>query len=103
MFVVGCSYFLVATNCSFVSLGNNLLYLCKNIMFPSLLVSILYGTIIETWFDDVFRFAIIINHLLLKIIEFISQCQYDLLLHGVGLVSVPGHGQFYISCFCKPL
>ena len=45
--------FVVASNCSFATLGNNLLYMCKGIMFHSLLVSTLYGTIIETWFNDV--------------------------------------------------
>ena len=44
--------FLVATSCSFVDLGNNLLYKYKGIMFPSLPVCMLYCTIIETWFDD---------------------------------------------------
>ena len=62
---------LVTASCSFADLGNNLLYKCKGIMFPSLPVSTLYGTIIETWFDNVFRFAVITNYLLLKIIEFI--------------------------------
>ena len=62
---------LVATNCSFVALGNNVLYMCKHIMFPSLPVSTLYGTIILTRFGDVFRFTLITEHLLLKLIEFI--------------------------------
>ena len=39
-------------------------------MFPSLPVPTLCGTIIETWFDDVFRYAVITDYLLLKIIEF---------------------------------
>ena len=69
MFLIGCSYFVV-TNCSFVAIGNNLLYNCKGIMFLSLPMSTLYGTIVETWFDNVFRFAVMIDHLLLKIIEF---------------------------------
>ena len=63
--------FLVAANCSFVGQGNNLLYKCKGIMFPSLPVSTFHGAIIETWFDDTFRFSVITNHLLLKIIDFI--------------------------------
>ena len=88
---------LVATNCSFVVLGNNLLYMYKGIMFPSLPVSTLYGIIIEIWFDDVFRFAVFTNHLLLKIIEFMFTVQYDLLLHTVGLLPVLGHGWFYFS------
>ena len=75
--------FFVAANCSFLALGNNLLYKCKGIMFPSLPVSTLCGTIIETWFD-VFRFVVITNCLLLKIINLYSLYQYDL-LHGVGL------------------
>ena len=58
--------FLVASNCSSFALGNNLLYKCKDIMFPSLPVSTLYGTVIKTWFDDVFRFFAITDHLLLK-------------------------------------
>ena len=57
--------FLVAANCSFVALANNFLYMCTDIMFPSLPVSTWYGTIIRTWFDDGFRFAF------LKLIEFI--------------------------------
>ena len=40
-------------------------------MFLPLHVSTLYGTIIEIWFDNVFRFAVITGHLLLKIMEFI--------------------------------
>ena len=64
--------FFVATNCFFfVALGDNLFYKCKSIMFPSLPVSTSYGTITETWFDNVFRFAVITDHLLLKIIEFL--------------------------------
>ena len=48
--------------------------MCKGIMFPSLPVSTLYGTIIETWFDEVFiRFGDISDHLLLKVIEFKKQ------------------------------
>ena len=39
-------------------------------MFPTLTVSTLCG-IVETWFDDIFRFAVITDHLLLKIIEYI--------------------------------
>ena len=62
--------FSAAANCSFVSLGNILLYKCKGTMFPSLPVFTLYGTIIETCFDDTFRFGVINNLLLLKIIEF---------------------------------
>ena len=62
---------LVTTNCSFVAKGNNLLYKCKGIMFQSLPVSTLYGTIIETGFDNVFIFAVTTDHLLLKIIDFI--------------------------------
>ena len=42
----------------------------KALCFHHLPVSTLYGTIIETWFDDVFRFFVITDHLLLKIIEF---------------------------------
>ena len=61
----------IAASWSFLALGNNLLYKCEGIMFPSLPVSTLYGTIIESWFDNVFRFAVITNHLLLKITEFI--------------------------------
>ena len=51
--------FLVATNCSFVALENNVLNSCKSIMFPSLAVSTLYGTIILTWLDDVFRLDVL--------------------------------------------
>ena len=58
--------FLVATNCSFVAIGNNFLYMCKGIMFPSLPVSTMHGTLTETWFDCVFRFAVIIKYLLMK-------------------------------------
>ena len=38
--------FLAAAICSFGALGNNLLYMCKGIMFPSLPVSTLYSTVI---------------------------------------------------------
>ena len=48
-------------------------------MFLPLPVSTLYATITETWFENVFRFAVMINHLLLKILEFIFLGQYDLL------------------------
>ena len=54
-------YFLVAANHSFAALENNLLYMCKSIMLPSLPVSTLYSTIIELWFDDVYRFVVITN------------------------------------------
>ena len=87
--------FLVTAICSFVALGNNLLYKCKGIMSPSLPVSTLYNTFIETWLDDVFRFTVITDHLLLKIIELYSPCQYDLLLHPVDVLPILGHGQFY--------
>ena len=40
--------FLVAANCSFDALGNIFLYICNDIMFPSLPVSTLYGTVIMT-------------------------------------------------------
>ena len=43
----------------------------KYIMFPSLPVSTLYGTIILTWFDSVFRFAVITEYLLLKLVIYI--------------------------------
>ena len=56
--------FLCAAYCPL--LRNHLLYMNKGIMFPSLTVSTLYGTIIETWFGSLFRFAVIMNHLLLK-------------------------------------
>ena len=45
--------------------------MCNGIMFPSLPVSLLYGTAIMTLFDDVFRFAVITKWLLLKLMEFI--------------------------------
>ena len=45
--------FLVAPNYSFVA-WNNLLYICKG-MFPSLVLSTLYGIVIQTLFDDVFK------------------------------------------------
>ena len=38
-------------------------------MFPSLPVSTLYGTVIPSRFDDVFRFAVITVHLLLQLTE----------------------------------
>ena len=60
-------------------------------MFPSLPVSTLCGTIIETCFDEMLRFAVIADHLLLNLY---SLYQNDLLLHGVGLVPVLGHGWF---------
>ena len=50
--------FLVTSSCSFVAQGSNLLYKCKGIMFPLLPVSTLCGTVIEIWFDDVFRFSV---------------------------------------------
>ena len=45
--------FLVAANCSLVALGNNILSIYNDIMFPSLLVTTLYDTIIMILFDDV--------------------------------------------------
>ena len=53
--------FLVTANSSIVSLGNNFLYVCNGITFPSLPESTLYGAVITTLFDDVFRFAIIVE------------------------------------------
>ena len=50
--------FLVATNSSFVVCGNNFLYRHNGIMFPSLVVSSLYCTVIAASFDDVFRFGV---------------------------------------------
>ena len=38
----------------FVAQGTNFLYMCKDIIFSSLSLSTLYGTIIITLFDDVF-------------------------------------------------
>ena len=94
--------FLVATNCSFVALWNDFLYMCKGMMFPLLPVSTLYGSIILTLFDNVFRFVVITECLLLKLIEFIftmpiwsSSC--------LGLVSAVHCGLLCLSCFCRPL
>ena len=56
MFLIGLFLFLVATNCSFVALENTF---CICVKVPSLSLSTLYGTIILTWFDDVFRSAVI--------------------------------------------
>ena len=64
--------FLIATNWSFVALENNFLYTHKGIMFPSLPVSTLYGTIIGTWFDNVFRLPITTKCSLLKFKEFMQ-------------------------------
>ena len=46
--------FPVATNCPVVALRNNFLDIYNGIMFPSLPVSTLYGTIILTLFDNRF-------------------------------------------------
>ena len=62
-------------------------------MFPSLPVSTLYGTIIETWFNNGFRFAVITHLFTIENNTILhSPCQYDLLLHGVGMGPVLGHG-----------
>ena len=50
-----------AANCSIVALGNTFLYMYNGIIFPSLPMSTLYGTVFMTLFDDVFRFAIFWN------------------------------------------
>ena len=71
MFLGWIFVFLVATNCSFVALGNNFLYIYNCIMFPSLPVSTLYATVIMALFDDVFRFAVIMEWLVLKLMELI--------------------------------
>ena len=63
-------FLFVATNCSFVVLG----IICSisvKALFPSLLVSTLYGAIIPIWYDEAFRFAVITECLLLKLIKFI--------------------------------
>ena len=45
--------------------------MCEGIMFPSLPLSTLYGNIMLTRFDGVFRFAVITQQFLLKLKEFI--------------------------------
>ena len=40
-------------------------------MFPSLLVSTFYGTILTALFGDVFRFVVIVECLVLKLMELI--------------------------------
>ena len=40
-------------------------------MFPSLPEPTLYGTTDVAWLDDVFKFAVMTENLLLKVIEFI--------------------------------
>ena len=63
--------FLVAANCSFPAIGNNLLYTYDDIMSPSLSLSTLYGTVITNLSDDDFRFAVIMEWLLLKFMQLI--------------------------------
>ena len=63
IFVV-CFYFSVAGNCSIVALRNNSLYKYKDIILPSLCVSTLYDITTLTRFDDIFKFAVIADHLL---------------------------------------
>ena len=46
-------------------------FICNGIMFPSLHVSILYGNVITTLINDVFRFAVIMEQLALKLMELI--------------------------------
>ena len=79
------------------------MYVCKGIVFPSLPVYTLYDTIIIAWFDDDFRFVVITECLLLKLMEFIFTRQYELLLPGIGLVPVLSCGPFYFLHFCWPL
>ena len=61
MSLIGCFLILVATSCPFVALGNNFLFMCKGIMFPSLPVSTLNGNIISTWSDNVSHFLLLLN------------------------------------------
>ena len=63
----GIFVFLAATNCSFFAPGNNFSCICDGIMFPSLPVSILHGTVFKTTFDYVFRFAVITGMVAIKI------------------------------------
>ena len=60
--------FFVAASSSFVDLGNDFLNIWKGIMFPS--ESTLYCTTDVAWLDDVFKFAVMIWYLLLKVMEF---------------------------------
>ena len=71
-FLIECSYFWLLTIVLLLPQGNVFFYKCKGIMFPSL-PSTLFGTctIIETWWDNVFRFAVCTDHVLWKIMEFI--------------------------------
>ena len=55
----------------FIALWNKFLYIYNDIMFPWLPVSTLYGTVIMTLLDDVFRFAVIMEPLALKFMELI--------------------------------
>ena len=54
-----------------VALGNNYLYMYNDIMFPSLPMSTLYGTVIMTLSDDIFKFTLIAEQLELNLTEMI--------------------------------
>ena len=70
MFLVWCLY-LGAANYSIVALVNNILYTYNGIIFPSLPMSVLYGTVIMTLFDDVVRFSFLVEWLELNLTELI--------------------------------
>ena len=62
-------WFFFATNCSLVLLGNNFLYMSNGMIFPSLPISTLYGNITLLGPADVFRFAVNMDHFILKWIK----------------------------------
>ena len=70
-------------------------------MFPSLCASTFYGASIEALIWWFFTFAVITKYFYWNKQNLYSLYQYDLLLHGFGLVAVQGHKKFYISHFWK--
>ena len=70
-------------------------------MFPSLPVSILYGTVITTLFDDVFRFALIMEQLVLKSKELIFTV--PMLSPFSSQIPALYHGLLFSLHSCTPL
>ena len=63
--------FLVGANCSFISLGINILYMCQGIIVHHYLYLFYMVMLLKLDLMIFFKFAVIIEHLLLKLLEFI--------------------------------
>ena len=69
LYILNLMSFFIATSFSLVDLGYYLLKMWKGIMLPSLPESVLYDNNNLAWLDDVFKFAVMTEHLLFKLVE----------------------------------